>query len=184
MEVNIYSILNCNSSFIILYDDDNVQEEINVFSNESFPENDGNIISFKLTSLGENKIFLLQYSEPNFKFLAYENISSDFYIQYPDISFNEKNVKRDLLNYKLDIIKNGNLYQYIFYGNPLEEEQTKIIFYKILKCVEILHDNNYCHLDIELGNIMIDEGYNPILLNLGTGREMKENLKDFRWNNY
>ena len=179
LEVNIYSILNCNSSFIILYDDDNVQEEINVFSNESFPENDGNIISVKLTSLGENKIFLLQYSEPNFNFLAYENISSDFYIQYPDISFNEKNIKRDLLNYKLDIIKNGNLYQYIYYGNPLEEEQTKFIFYKILKCVEILHDNNYCHLDIELGNIMLDEGYNPILLNLGTGRKMKENLNDF-----
>ena len=160
-------------------DENSTQKQENSDYKGFLKENENNLISFKLTSLGEKKIFLLQYSEPNFDFLAYENISSNFYIQYPDISFNEKNIKRDLLNYKLDIIKNGNLYQYIYYGNPLEEEQTKFIFYKILKCVEILHDNNYCHLDIELGNIIIDGDYNPILLNLGTGREMKENLKDF-----
>ena len=34
-------------------------------------------------------------------------------------------------------------------------------------------------MDIELGNIIIDGDYNPILLNLGTERKMKENLKDF-----
>ena len=62
-------------------DENSTQKQENSDYKGFLKENDNN--------LGK-KIFLLQYSEQNINFFTYENISSDFYIQYPDISFNKK----------------------------------------------------------------------------------------------
>jgi serine/threonine protein kinase len=80
-------------------------------------------------------------------------------------NFNEINIKYALFNYRSSMTSNGNLFQHIYYGRPFSEEQAKLIFFKILLCLNELHKNNVCHLDLELGNIMLDEYNNPVLIN-------------------
>ena len=175
IDINIYSLLNCNCSFIIIYDQKDVQDnqlnETNV--RETTNENEKSIISSKNNVLGEKKTFMIQYLDQQIISFDSFSISSSLMSQYNE-NLDEKNIKRDLLNYSIETTKNGNLVNYVIYGTPFTEDESKYIFYKILKCVEELHTNNYCHMDLELGNIMLDESYNPVLVNLGTALEMKE----------
>ena len=90
-----------------------------------------------------------------------------------------------MINYKLEAFPNGNLYQYLF-NCSFKEEEVKIIFYKILKIVKILHKKNICFLDLDLSNIMLDKNYNPIFLNYGTAKRygQKINKPDMKLNEY
>ena len=48
-----------------------------------------------------------------------------------------------------------------------EERIAKIIFKKILKCIKFCHDNHICHLDIKTDNILLDQDFNPIIIDFG-----------------
>ena len=168
LDINIYSILNCNSSFIIIYDDDEEKDKKFKTINKN---------SEKINNL-DGKTFLIQYSEDEILFADSLTISTSLRNDY-GCNFNEINIKYALFNYRSSMTSNGNLFQHIYYGRPFSEEQAKLIFYKILLCLNELHKNNVCHLDLELGNIMLDEYNNPVLINSGTAREATENLKEF-----
>ena len=181
LDIDIYSLLNCNSSFIIIYEDmdDSKKRLINLASKESTNENEESSIDALMKSLGEKKTFIIQYYDSKLLCIDDYSIYSLMMYKYKD-KITESNLNSDLLNYKLDINKNGNLYDYINYGGPFIEEEAKVIFYKVLKCVEKLHINKYSHMDLELGNIMLDANYNPVLINFCTAREIKENkLTDY-----
>ena len=67
----------------------------------------------------------------------------------------------------------GNLYTYLKktkIGFP--EKYAKIIFWKILEGIKIIHDLDICHLDIKLDNILLDSHYNPIIMDFGLSSEM------------
>lgn len=121
---------------------------------------------------------MIQYDNGKIVFADNYSIYSLMTNKFKD-EIDKNKVNSDLLNYKLEINKNGNLYNYIKYEKPFQEE-AKIIFYKRLKCVEELHINKYSHMNLELGKIMLDANYNPVILNLCTAREIAEtNLKDY-----
>jgi hypothetical protein len=76
-----------------------------------------------------------------------------------------------------EYVKNGDLIQF-FRKNPLmEERDLKAFFYKILRGVEYLHANKVIHRDIKLDNILLDEGLQPKLCDLGISSVMEEGKK-------
>ena len=168
LDINIYSILNCNSSFIIIYDEEINQKKKNININ---PEK-------SIKEDIKRKPVLIQYSEGQISvvedYIILNSLNSD-----SGDTYNENNIYNGIFNYKLPMIPNGNLFQYVYYGRPFTEELAKLIFYKILKCVNILHQNNYAHLDLELGNIMLDDFNNPVLVISGSIHQADENLKEF-----
>ena len=92
-----------------------------------------------------------------------------------------------MINNKLEIFQNGNLLQYIksitvSNGTKIsflfEEKEIKFIFYKILKLVQNLHINNLYNLNLQLSNIMLDEKYNPIFINLGNAKKCGQKLNN------
>ena len=66
----------------------------------------------------------------------------------------------------LEFIPKGNLFDYCK-GNPFKEEYARVIFYKVLKGVQNIHNSGICHLDLKLENILMDKNYNPIICDFG-----------------
>ena len=116
--------------------------------------------------------------------------------QYEDqnLYFINENLKTDIINYKFETTINGSLINYELYNKDnndndetmktekqkeKKEEIIKYMFYKIVKCVKALHVNNFCHLDLKLGNIMLDGKFNPVIINLGTAQKVAGNLTTY-----
>ena len=45
----------------------------------------------------------------------------------------------------------------IFTNEDLKEDLSKLIFYKTLKGIQVIHDKEICHKDIILENILLDD---------------------------
>ena len=59
-------------------------------------------------------------------------------------------------------------FDYIYYRKSgLGELHSKIIFQKILQCLQYCHENNVYHRDIKLENILLDDKYNPKICDFG-----------------
>lgn len=59
----------------------------------------------------------------------------------------------------VEYINGNNLYQYIrkLPGcRIIDENEVKKIFTKIVEAVEYMHEQNVCHRDLKLENILID----------------------------
>ena len=56
-----------------------------------------------------------------------------------------------------------NLNNYFKIKKSIKERCTKIIFFKTLKDVQEVHNTGFCHLDLKLQNILLDEKYKPII---------------------
>ena len=186
VELNIYSILNSNNSFIIICQD-------NLYEDNKSNKNDGKIGEkfkeiefFIIEELNDNDIFFLFFDYDKFKFIDEETIYSSLKMENENIEFDQMMIKEDLINNKLEILNNGNLYEYLKSDKPLEgdefvfpfdESEVRFIFFKILKTIAELHFNNACHLGLDLTCIVFDEKYNPIIINLGTVRRIENGKK-------
>ena len=60
---------------------------------------------------------------------------------------------------------------YFKYSNGLGENFAKVIFKKIAQGIKFCHDNNICHLDIKLENILLDNNYNPVIVDFGFSKK-------------
>ena len=56
----------------------------------------------------------------------------------------------------------------------LKELHAKLIFKKILEGIQYCHEKNICHLDIKIGNILLDEKYDPIIADFGLSQEISD----------
>ena len=57
-----------------------------------------------------------------------------------------------------------DVYLIIYYPETgLDEDLSKVLFYKIFNAIKKCHDSNICIRDIKLENILLDDNYNPIL---------------------
>ena len=75
---------------------------------------------------------------------------------------NVKNNKNYLI---LDYHQKGNLFKYIhFSDHGFTEFHAKYIFDKILRGVQALHAAGICHRQLNLNNILLDQNFNPIII--------------------
>ena len=69
----------------------------------------------------------------------------------------------------LEYAKKRELYDYIVYaGKGFGEVLGKIIFVKILNGMRTIHELGYCHKDLSLSNIFLDENFEPKIGDFGT----------------
>ena len=68
----------------------------------------------------------------------------------------------------LDFFENDNLSYYIKKTQKgFEEREAKIIFKKILEGIKYCHEKKICHLDIKPDNILLDNVFNPKIIDFG-----------------
>ena len=123
------------------------------------------------------------------KILNEENINNNYVTLYFDSGNGEvskiKNGK-NFIEKRHYLITNyfskGNLYTYLQKTQEgFQEKHVKIIFSKILKAVQFIHNSDICHLDIKLENILLDEHYNPIITDFGFSKIMeKKNENEYK----
>jgi len=68
------------------------------------------------------------------------------------------------------------------FASGIPERIAKLIFQRVPKAVEILHDSRYCHLDLKLENIMYDRNTNKIkILDFGFARRTKTKRNEIKY---
>ena len=192
IEVNFFSILKSNSSFMIIFKD----KFLDKFDVKSDVDNDFKDLIKGNEFLENNKVFLIHNYEDKIFIIDDYNMINSLNRQYEDqnLYFINENLKTDIINYKFGTTINGSLINYELYNKDnndndetmktekqkeKKEEIIKYMFYKIVKCVKALHVNNFCHLDLKLGNIMLDGKFNPVIINLGTAQKVAGNLTTY-----
>ena len=79
----------------------------------------------------------------------------------------------------LEYAKNRDLEQYVrFPKSGFGEKFSKVIFYRIAKAIHALHQQETCHRDIKLDNILLDDNFHPKLSDFGLATRGSENLED------
>ena len=129
-----------------------------VFNNSKYYEIELNILKHLSSLNSPNIIKLISYSDEQTRI---DNDSND----------NDNENKKYII---LDYIPNKDLLNYITIVNGLNEQETKKMFYQILKAVQQCHNNGICHRDLKLENILLNENYEPILIDFGFGCILEE----------
>ena len=146
------------------------------------------IIKEKIGSGGTANIFLVEEIETNREYVAkvlkndnnnlYNNevyilnilrpYNSPYIINI--INSGEGNINRNNRNPRLrkyailEYAPYGNIYNFLYAkNNGLGELYSKIIFFKIMRGIQFCHDNNICHRDMKLQNILLDGNFYPSL---------------------
>ena len=74
----------------------------------------------------------------------------------------------------MDYAFKGELYEYIScIKRGFENKTAKLIFHKILKGLEAIHNSGICHRDLKMENILMDQFYNPKIGDFGFSTELK-----------
>ena len=85
----------------------------------------------------------------------------------------------------LEYASKGEIFDYIYCSQEgLKEKYAKLIFKKILKGVQAIHNSGICHRDLKMQNILVDESFNPKICDFGfaekiEGKDGSGKLTDF-----
>ena len=95
-----------------------------------------------------------------------------FFIQYISSStglLEKDGSKRYMCNYIIfELASKGSIYNYIKYNNTgFNETICKVIFFKILKAIQALHNIGISHRNLNINNILLDENFNIKISNFG-----------------
>ena len=85
-------------------------------------------------------------------------ISPRFFLNYISNSIDEYYVREKYI--VIEYSEKGSLNNYILLGNFFEEKLAKIMMWKIILGVKIMHENGVAHRNILLKNIFLDRNYN------------------------
>ena len=73
----------------------------------------------------------------------------------------------------LEYASKGELFDYIYCAEKgLNEKYAKLIFHKILKGVQAIHNSGICHRDLKMQNILVDDKFNPKICDFGFGAKL------------
>ena len=77
----------------------------------------------------------------------------------------------------LEFSPRRDLAEYIsFPKSGFGELFSKILFYKIVKCIKSIHENQVCHRDIKLDNILFDSHFNPKITDFGLASQYEHEM--------
>ena len=114
----------------------------------------------------------------------FSNIKSPFIVKF--IEFSQGSFKlsehEDFKPYLLlELSDKGELNDYINCSrNGFKEKHCKIIFYEILKGIQVMHNADICHRDIKAQNILLTgERYNIKICDFGFSSDSTETLNGF-----
>ena len=88
------------------------------------------------------------------------------------------------INYMIfEYCPKGDLFRYVLLRR-FSERHAKYIFKKILLGVQALHNAGYCHKDLKLDNILLDQNFYPKIFNFSFAKQFQQNnnpiiLNDF-----
>ena len=110
------------------------------------------------------------------KYVPYIYDSGEGYIKKEGMNEDEINLKK-YLYLIMDYASKGDLFYYIK-KNPtgFGERHGKILFKKIVEGVKYCHDNNICHLDIKIANILLGNNYCPKITDFGLSQEITNDV--------
>ena len=74
---------------------------------------------------------------------------------------------KEISYYVIDYFSKGSLIDYVLNWGCFSERLAKLIFKKIVKGVEFCHNKNICHLDIKHENIIFNNEFEPLIIDLG-----------------
>ena len=76
------------------------------------------------------------------------------------------------------------IYIIVKINHGLGDKFGRYVFKKVLEGIQFCHDNNYCHFDIKLANILLDNNFNPIINDFGLSLKLRskrtKKLRTFR----
>jgi serine/threonine protein kinase len=79
-----------------------------------------------------------------------------------------------------ELCSKGSLNQYINnYLGGFEEKYCKVIFYKIIQGIKVIHDNGICHRDIKMDNFLLDNEFNIKICDFGFSCYNKKYLDEY-----
>ena len=137
---------------------------------------DANVIFCKTETHILNYLNKINLSQEDKFFVMYKNM------QYHPIMFIiPKEVKGSNLEFLFfDYLSKLSLFDYIVeLGKKLKEIHAKILCYKLLKIIEILHQNKICHNNIDVKNIMFDDNFNLKLIHYSDAKIINEDNKSY-----
>ena len=83
--------------------------------------------------------------------------------------------------YVTDYFTKQSLYYYVVNNDKgFSEKHAKVIFKKIVEAIKYCHDRNICHLDIKPGNIMLDNKFEPVIIDFGFATEIRDQNKNIK----
>ena len=92
---------------------------------------------------------------------------------------NRNNTQKTSQYIILENAPNKELLKYIRFPNTyFDEKLGKLIFYKILKGIQAIHEAGICHRDIKTDNILFDENFNIKICDFGFSTHNNENLTE------
>ena len=171
---NIIKVLECDNYFVTNIDNNN-QYVARIC--KYIPKDPNNL---KVQSIFENELQMTIAASG----LKNPNIIHLFENGIGTLTFNgvvTNNVKYMILEY----CPKGNLFNYINkYKRGFTEKHGKYIFKKILLGVQALHGAGYCHRDLKMQKILLDQNFNPKISGFHFATQFQQNnqpilLKDF-----
>ena len=169
------------------------------------------IISDQIGCGNIGKVFQIQEGQPPYKILIAKIFDEKGKEQYKNekeilsilsksnepfneciIKYKTIDISLDFTNYFsynsqyliFDYLEHGNLSKYLLYMDILPqipEKFIKLIGYKLLKALQIIHKNNICHNKMDINNIMLGNDFNPIIIHFSEAFLANKNnfRKDF-----
>lgn len=87
----------------------------------------------------------------------------------------EKEEKKNYLI--LELGSHHDISEYIRYNHQgFKESHSKVLFFKMVKCIQTIHELGICHRDIKLDNFLQDDKFNPLICDFGHAIKYGENL--------
>ena len=137
------------------------------------------------------KIFHAQYFEQYnnekriLELLSSDNPFNNYIIKIKNININLVDIPDEMHFILFDYLQFGKLSKYLLHMElftPISQDYVKIIGFKLLKALKVMHDNDVSHNKIDLNNIIFDNEFNPIIINFSEARRDNYNnfIDDFR----
>ena len=73
---------------------------------------------------------------------------------------------------RLELITNGEMYDYIDQTGPLSEEIARFYFWQLYCAIKHCHDKGFAHRDLKLENILLDDNFIQKLVDFGFAKYM------------